>query len=59
MELAKEELLKSLKYHSRQLEDNERKIQSNIESNQMLTTANDKHRQYISELTSLLQKLED
>lgn len=59
MELAKEELMNSLRYHSRQLEDNERKIQTNIESNEVLKASADKHRQYINQITALLQKIED
>lgn len=52
------ELQKSLKYNQRQLEENERKIQHNLESNTTLESANLRHKQAIEEITQMLDELE-
>lgn len=58
MQFVIDELNKSLKYHTRQLDDNKHKIQCNKEAIDSLECANLRHEQAIKEITELLAELE-
>jgi predicted transcriptional regulator len=57
MELAVDELRKSLRYHIRQLEDNRNKIESNLQSNDLLREKSLIHEQTIEELNQAIEQL--
>jgi hypothetical protein len=57
MELALDELCKSLRYHQRQLEDNRNKIESNLQSNELLREKSLIHEQTISEINQAIEQL--
>ena len=53
-----EELKKSHKYHTRQLEENSQKIQSKKEAIELLQTANVKHLEVLLQLDKAIKELE-
>lgn len=59
LELALEELRKSLSYHKRQIEDNLREIERREQSIAMYEEKNIKHAQMVEELNQVIEKIED
>lgn len=59
MLFAIDELAKSLKYHRNQLEDNLRKIQFNLESNESLKACNIKHEETIKQIEEAIERLSE
>jgi hypothetical protein len=58
MEFVMKELRDGLKYHTKQLEENQNKIQLNEQSNEDLVNRNEKHIQAIKEISQVIELLE-
>lgn len=58
MEFVMKELRDGLKYHTKQLEENQNKIQLNNQSNEDLVKRNEKHTQAIDEINKVITMLE-
>jgi CII-binding regulator of phage lambda lysogenization HflD len=59
MELAIEELTRTLNYHTRQQEELKQKIQRNKESIVLLEESVEKEQQYIDQISKAIKALED
>lgn len=58
MEFVMKELRDGLKYHTKQLEENQNKILLNEQSNEDLAKRNEKHTQAIEEINKVIDLLE-